>query len=69
MVLPQSFTHRISQTNEHAWITVVNPLNKSSVISACDHCGIVKSPDAIESDCSADAAHFLISRSNLAKIA
>ena len=69
MVVSQSFTHRISPTNEHAWITVVNPLNKSAVISACDHCGIVKSPDALASECSADAPSFLISRSDLAKTA
>ncbi len=69
MVVLESFTHRIFPTNKHVWITVVNPLNKSAVISACDHCGIVKSPDAIGSDCTADAPNFLLSRSNLAKTA
>lgn len=38
--------------NQHRWVTVVNPLNKRALLQACDKCGVVKSENTMQKECS-----------------
>ena len=44
----------------HNWVTVVNPVNKSMLLQACDDCGVVKSENSILKSCRAKKGTALI---------
>lgn len=48
-------------TQEHSWISVINPRNQRSLLQACDDCGIVKSENSILKNCTAIPGQAMIS--------
>ncbi len=49
---PENVRQFSSKPLNHAWVTVVSPLNQRLVLQACDHCGVVKSENSIVRACS-----------------
>jgi hypothetical protein len=50
-------------TQEHQWITVVNPTNQMLLLQACDNCGVVKSENSVIRRCAQPQGQGLISSS------
>lgn len=48
-------------TQEHSWISVINPRNQLSLLQACDDCGIVKSENSMIKNCRATPGLAIIS--------
>ncbi len=51
---------RVKRT--HSWVTVVNPINHTHVLQACDHCGVVKSENSIVRACSGEQTSRLLTQ-------
>ena len=50
-----------SHSDEHNWVTVVNPTNHRLLLQACDDCGVVKSENSIRRLCKAPKGQRLVS--------
>ena len=50
-------------TQEHSWISVIDPRNQRSLLQACDDCGIVKSENSIIKNCRATPGKAMVSSS------
>lgn len=56
----RTFTSRRA-TQQHVWVTVIDPLNQRSLLQACDDCGVVKSENSVVKRCRAPRGQALIS--------
>ncbi|WP_189400498.1 hypothetical protein [Arenicella chitinivorans] len=52
---------RPTSEHRHQWVTVVDPLNRRSLLQACDNCGVVKSENSVVRACRAPQGQALIS--------
>lgn len=48
-------------TQEHQWVSVLDPRNNRSLLHACDDCGIVKSENSIARNCRATPGIGMVS--------
>jgi len=61
MVLKNDRAERDVFDRKHNWVTVVNPMNHSLLLQACDNCGVVKSENSVVKRCKAARQRALIS--------
>ncbi len=48
--------------HHHLWVTVPNPVNRRMLLQACDNCGVVKSPNTVRKNCSAEPKQNIITK-------
>jgi len=46
---------------KHAWVTVIDPRHRRSLLQACDDCGVVKSENSIIRNCTAQHGQAVLS--------